>query len=193
MNERIITFMLFWGTLTGGIALAVERPHAILSYTDDLEYTCLKKTDFDDPKVIEKILREAVLLGSLRRVKSEGKWLHYHGLNAQPYTGWARQNHGTLHGGQGNGKLMGLFYFKDGISEPLSAGWHENGQKSSKRMGSRHVTWYANGQMNVAGHWKNQEKEGLWTTWDSDGNVLSKIFYKDGKEVKEEQGFSKQK
>jgi len=143
-----------------------------------------QNTDFDDPKVVAEILRDAVFVSSLRRVESEGKWLHLHGEKAQPYTGWARTNHGTLNGGKGNGKLSGLFFFKDGVSEPLSAGWHENGQKSSRRIGRRHVTWYANGQKHFEGHWKGQEKDGLWTTWETDGTVRSKVLYKDGKEVK---------
>ena len=45
------------------------------------------------------------------------------------------------------------------------------------------TTYYKNGQKKSEINYKEGKKEGLWTTWDEDGNITETKTYKNGKEV----------
>ena len=140
--------------------------------------------NLDDPKVLEKILKEAVLQERLEKRGTDGEELTYQAGQQTPYTGWRKRIHD-------NGQVAILGHFKDGKPEGLWTAWHENGQKELEftykegKHDGRWTTWHENGQKAEEGTCKNGKKEGLVTEWDKDGKVTKQTRYKDGKEVKE--------
>ena len=44
--------------------------------------------------------------------------------------------------------------------------------------------YYESGQKMSERHWKDGKKEGLWTFWDTEGNVTKTETFKDGELVK---------
>ena len=65
--------------------------------------------------------------------------------------------------------------------------WYENGQKKREVTSLRfdHVTeWHASGQKESEGHYKEGERDGLWTWWDEHGNITEQVTYRNGGEVK---------
>jgi antitoxin component YwqK of YwqJK toxin-antitoxin module len=169
-----------------------------------------KGPDLDDPKVLERILEEAV--ESLE----------------VGFSGWRRIDHA-------NGKLSSLSQYREGGPDGLQAGWHENGQKRIRiRMkdgrpqglsiawdenGSKihevrykdsyrsfdatifrwhengqkayeatyakdrlvETSWHENGQQSSEKNYKNFERDGAFTEWDQTGEILSEVHWKNGR------------
>ena len=164
-----------------------------------------KGPDLDDPKVLERILEEAV--ESLE----------------VGFSGWRRIDHA-------NGKLSSLSQIRDGRLDGLQAGWHENGQKRIRvRMkdgkldglltawdenGSKiyefrynldakifrwhengqkayqahyakdrliETSWHENGQQSSEKNYKNFQQDGTWIEWDQTGGIVSEVQWKDGR------------
>jgi antitoxin component YwqK of YwqJK toxin-antitoxin module len=168
-----------------------------------------KGPDLDDPKVLERILEEAV-----------------ESLEAD-FSGWRRIDHA-------NGKVSSLSQYRDGRVDGLQAGWHENGQKRIRvRMkdgkpdglwtawdenGSNvheirykgsyssfdatifrwhengqkayqatyakdrlvETSWHENGQQSSKKNYRNFQRDGTWTEWDQTGKILSEVHWKGG-------------
>jgi hypothetical protein len=109
-----------------------------------------KEPDLDDPKVREKILKEAVPM--MRpyldwRGPQGGEQVIYQKGKQTPYTGRVKMvcNKGQV-------KLLG--YYVDGKREGAWTTWHENGRKETEQ------------------HYKAGEMDGLWTWWNKDGKVV---------------------
>jgi antitoxin component YwqK of YwqJK toxin-antitoxin module len=164
-----------------------------------------KVPDLDDPKVLERILEEA--MESLE----------------VGFSGWRRIDHA-------NGKLSSLNQYRAGRLDGLQAGWHENGQKRIRiRMkdgrpqglstawdenGSKvyefrynldatlfrwhengqkayqatyakdrlvETSWHENRQQSSEKNYKNFERDGAWTEWDKTGKILSEVHWKGGR------------
>jgi len=164
--------------------------------------------DLDNPKVREKILKEAVVFESLERRRPEGETLAYRESLAYqagkktPYTGWAKRVYD-------NGQVEELSHFKDGRPDGLWTGWHENGRKASeahfkdgkakvtswhesgKKAGEKyfkdgtgeglHTRWYDNGQKMQEAHYKDGKEDGLWTGWHKNGQKAHEVHFKNGK------------
>ena len=143
---------------------------------------CSGEPNWDDPKVREKILAEAIDADNLQTRKSpSGEELGYAPNQEQPYTGWVKTElfddpiliqvqHGKANGiyiewHSDHGQIRRKGTLKNGKGEGLWTWWHDNGQKEQE------------------GTYKNNEQEGLWIEWDENGQEVSRKIYKDGKVV----------
>lgn len=69
---------------------------------------------------------------------------------------------------------------------------YENGNKKIEfelRSGVKHGRakwWHENGKIKITGLYKNDKREGKWTSWDPDGKKYSETVYKVGKIIKED-------
>jgi antitoxin component YwqK of YwqJK toxin-antitoxin module len=80
-----------------------------------------EKINLDDPKVREKILKEAVPTESLKERGPDGEKLVYQPGEQTPYTGWTK----TIYP---NGQVCMLGLFKDGKLEGLATEWNKEGK-----------------------------------------------------------------
>tara|TARA_R110002096_G_scaffold23552_7_gene74935 strand:+ start:715 stop:1281 length:567 start_codon:yes stop_codon:yes gene_type:complete len=139
-----------------------------------------EEPNFDDSKVLEKILREAVGWKGLEERGPDEQKLSYQVGEQTPYTGWWKMIHD-------NGQVSTLVYYKDGKREGLCPAWHDNGQKkmeSTFKDGKQEgpVTWWRdNGQKEQEATYKDGKPEGLWTMWYDNGQKEQETTYKDGK------------
>ncbi len=182
-------------------SLCAETPEA---FNNGKDTKADHSPDLDDPKVLERILGEAVediVFG---------------------FSGWRRIDHA-------NGKLSSLSQYRDGRLDGLQSGWHENGQKRIRiRMkdgrpqglwtawdenGSKiyefrynldatifrwhengqkayqatyakdrlvEISWHENGQQSSEKNYRNFIGDGPWTEWDQTGKILSEVHWKGG-------------
>ena len=154
-----------------------------------------EEPDLDDPKVREKILKEAVLREKLEERGPDGNELWYQSGSQTPYTGFVEAFHENgqvaMLGCFNGGKVRELCHYKDRKLDGPWIWYYKNGQKGWEgrfRDGKREglwTGWYKNGQKRWEGRYKDGKKEGLWTNWHVEGKVVGQTRYKDGVEVKE--------
>ena len=80
-----------------------------------------EKPDLDDPKVLERILKEAVAAERLGLSGPEGEKLMYQEGKRAPFTGWGKKI-------LGNGAVVMLSSFKDGKLEVVATMCDKNGK-----------------------------------------------------------------
>ena len=79
--------------------------------------------DLDDNETRNKIIAEAIDGKKLQwRGKAE---LAYAPNQKTPFSGWTKRMYE-------NGRISGLYQYKDGKRDGLWAGWHRNGQKAAE-------------------------------------------------------------
>jgi len=49
----------------------------------------------------------------------------------------------------------------------------------------KYVTYYENGQKKQEGNYKEGKKDGLWTSWDKNGNIIKTATYSNGELVEQ--------
>jgi antitoxin component YwqK of YwqJK toxin-antitoxin module len=136
--------------------------------------------NLDDPKVREKILKEAVESKSLEQRGSDEVKLYYQKGEQNPYTGWQKMIYD-------NGQVKSLLFFKNGKRGGLFTGWHENGKKSAEgtyqnwRPEGLTTNWHENGEKAGVVTFKNGKPEGLTTNWHENGQKSEEATYKEGK------------
>ena len=66
------------------------------------------------------------------------------------------------------------YYYEDGNKKT-----EEYSNNSGVRFG-KFKEWYDNGQLKSRGEYENDEKNGVWSHWDINGNLISTETYKNG-------------
>jgi antitoxin component YwqK of YwqJK toxin-antitoxin module len=136
-------------------------------FTGLLMFGC-KESDLDDPKILEKILSEALHVAQYKQYKQ------------QPYTGWLKEMWNAE-------QVRELCYVKDGKLNGLMVEWYENGKKKKQTNYKNHkkhglnTEWYECGQKKVESNEKEGELDGLLTTWYKNGQKEIETKWKDGK------------
>ena len=91
--------------------------------TSDAKTTEIVEIDLDDNETRKKIIAEAIDGEKLQwRGKEE---LAYAPNQKTPFSGWTKRMHD-------NGRISGLYQYKDGKRDGLWTGWHRNGQKAAE-------------------------------------------------------------
>ncbi len=133
--------------------------------------------DLDDNETLERILREATDLDSLRTFTVGGRLFYYSPNEEKPNTG-------LLHSGwgkemYGNGKVCRLSQFVDGNVNGICAEWYYNGRKEVQsiikegKKDGLHATWYQNGRKRLEANYRKGKKDGLSTEWYKNGQTKS--------------------
>ncbi len=138
------------------------------------------KPDFDDPKLLDKIIAQAVDINDLQtRDGPDQDWELFYEKNKQtPYSGWVKQMHS-------DGRVWGLAQVKDGLKHGVHVTWYENGQKAQElkfkdaNMHGSMTEWYENGQKKVIWNYKDGKRHGSSTQWYENGQKLAEVNYKD--------------
>ena len=133
--------------------------------------------DLDDNETLDRILREATDLDSLRTFTVGGRLFYYSPKEEKPNTG-------LLHSGwgkemYGNGKVCRLSQFVDGNINGIYAEWYYNGRKEVQsiikdgKKDGLHATWYQNGRKRLEANYRKGKKDGLSTEWYKNGQTKS--------------------
>ena len=127
--------------------------------------------------------------------KEEGEWRLWY-RNGQlgavsPYVGGRRN--GWEDEWSETGVMTKHCHFKDNSLDGVCTSWFDNGNKSEEatyRQGASiglESWWHENGQLQIQGSRNdNGELQGEWREWDRNGNLMNKIWYENGKEVRRE-------
>lgn len=136
--------------------------------------------NLDDPKVLEKILGEALSVedGERRGPKREAL---FHEKNSQsPYTGWVKSIHE-------NGKVFRLEHYKNGKPDGRHIQWSPKGHKSEEvhfKDGEPVMViqyYYPSGKKQKETNYKDGQRNGLSIYWHEDGQKEWEGYFKDGK------------
>jgi len=125
----------------------------------------------DDPKILNKIIEEALEGDKFQYRGPKGEELKYALNSREPYTGWMKVMYD-------DGQIKALYHNKDGKLGGHVTRYHENGQKQSEtrykdgKTEGLFTLYHENGQKLSEGHYKDGKKDGPWTFWDKDGNEL---------------------
>ena len=82
--------------------------------------------------------------------------------------------------------------FSNGVKNGKSLSWFPNGQLKEKcfylddRLEGEFLGWHENGVLRLKGTYSNGKQDGEWIIFDSSGNAMPSVFYKDGMEVTRE-------
>lgn len=84
------------------------------------------------------------------------------------------------------------FTIKDGHMVGYQLQWHKNGQQrlhchyneEGKRDGL-HIEYHKNGKMSLLCEFHNGKRQGKFTRWDIEGNLIERADYSNGKKIKE--------
>lgn len=101
---------------------------------------------------------------------------------------------GKLHGKHRAWHLNGVARIEctyvEGQRHGLYREWYANGQLKAEvtydhgRKTGRSTEWYANGRKSAEGHYANG-KDGMWTQWETSGDIRSQRRYQNGKVLKQ--------
>lgn len=127
--------------------------------------------------------------------KEEGEWRLWHS-NGQPAS-ISFYVHGKRNGWEDGWSESGVMtkhcHFKDNSLDGVCTLWFDNGNKSEEatysegRSVGQENWWHENGQLQIQGSRNdNGELQGEWREWDRNGNLMNKIWYENGKEVRRE-------
>jgi len=128
--------------------------------------------------------------------KRDGKWSFWYN-NGQiaavsPYVSGKRN--GWEEEWNESGQITQRGYFKDDLLDGVYTTWYDNGVVHSektynlgKATGLESV-WHDNGKLQMQGSWDDYgNRHGEWCEWDRNGNLMNKIWYENGKEVRREE------
>ena len=125
---------------------------------------------------IKKALDEAVEGDSLQ-VRNG---IYYRPNESEPYRGWVKEMYDDSE------QVKRLAQCRDGRSNGLFMGWHENGQKAFEatmedgELEGLVVVWHENGKKVAEGTAQDNLPQGLFTYWDANGTKIAEIACEEG-------------
>ena len=175
--------------LVGLLMVGCEEPSALTETNGFVQVPVLPDSpeaiDLDDNETLNRILKEATDLDSLRTFTTGGRLFYFTPNEEKPnsgllYSGWGKETYA-------NGKVCRLSQFVDGNINGICAEWYYNGQKevqSIVKEGKKdglHTTWYENGCKRLEANYRKGKKDGLSTDWYENGRKKSEENFNNDK------------
>ena len=125
--------------------------------------------NLDNPKVLEKIVAQAVDVKKLESKRVKGYLILCVPETENPFSGWVKAQ-------DDNGSIHELGKLNEGQKHGIWTTWKKNGKKHREIQYNREVMdgtfleWHSNGQLKAKGQTKDGEMDGRWILWYENGN-----------------------